>query len=72
MKMPSEFVDRLNGLGGTQTQYQTDRYLYLIAELLIAIYTIQVHGPTPLGADPAITPDNADQERDAGLLKPGR
>ena len=25
---------------------------------------------TPLGADPAITPDDAGQEQDAGLLKP--
>ena len=27
--------------------------------------------PTPLGADPAIGGQSADQERDAGLLKPG-
>ena len=30
-----------------------------------------VFRPTPLGADLAITPDEAGQERAAGLLKPG-
>lgn len=28
-------------------------------------------GPTPLGADPAISGQNEDQERDAGLFKHG-
>ena len=39
---------------------------YAALEVLKASY-----GLTPLGADPAITPESADQERAAGLLKPG-
>lgn len=37
-----------------------------------AIFIVDESGPTPLGADPAISGQNEGQEQDAGLLKPGR
>ena len=51
----NEFSRKLNWLRGTRTQYQTDSYLGLIAELLIAIYSIQGGGLTPLAPDAATT-----------------
>lgn len=51
MKTSSDFKKQLCGVFSNRTSYQTERYLHLIAEILIAIYSVQEYGLTPLGAD---------------------